>query len=286
MPDESFRVRSRVDFTPLQAYRWRPGVEPHAVMVVAHGAAEHALRYDRFARALNQAGIEVLAMDHRGHGQSPGPDGLGDFGAGGWDGLVADLGQFIDSAHESHPELPVVVFGHSMGAAAVQQYAPDGSQAIAALILSGSSARELPREGERPSRVPPNKPFEPGRTPYDWLSRDPEEVDKYIADPLCGFGSWRVRPRGMMGDPARLSDPEMLRRIRPDLPCLFVAGDEDPVNQQLQGLRLLEQRWRAAGVQRIDTLYYPGGRHEMLNEVNRDQVTSDIVGWLRRVLEA
>jgi alpha-beta hydrolase superfamily lysophospholipase len=171
-----------------------------------------------------------------------------------------------------------------MGAAACQQYVLDGSHTIAALILSGSTARELPRTAERAERPPPNRAFEPGRTPYDWLSRDPAEVDKYIADPLCGFGSWRVRPRGMMGDPSRLSDPELLRQIRPDLPCLFVAGDQDPINQQLQGLRLLEQRWRDAGVQRIDTLYYPGGRHEMLNEINRDEVTSDIVSWLHGVL--
>jgi alpha-beta hydrolase superfamily lysophospholipase len=284
MPDESLRVLSRVDSTALQAYLWRPAHAARAVMVVAHGAAEHALRYERFARALNQAGIEVLAMDHRGHGQSPGPDGLGDFGAGGWDGLVADLGQFIEAAQQMHPELPVALFGHSMGAAAAQQYAPDGSHAIAALILSGTSARELPRAGERPERPARNPALESGRTPYDWLSRDPDEVDKYIADPLCGFGSWRVRPRGMMGDPNRLSNPELLRRIRPDLPCLFVAGDQDPVNQRLQGLRLLEQSWRDAGVQRIDTLYYPGGRHEMLNEINRDEVTRDIVAWLRGVL--
>jgi alpha-beta hydrolase superfamily lysophospholipase len=92
------------------------------------------------------------------------------------------------------------------------------------------------------------------------------------------------RPASGAADPALFGDIERLRGIRPDLPCLFMAGDMDPVNRRLEGLRTLESWWRAAGVQRIDTLYYAGGRHEMLNEINRDEVSADIIEWISDAL--
>lgn len=281
MPDQTFTFASSTDGLAITAYRWDTA-NPKAVVVISHGAAEHALRYERFARVLNQAGYAVWAPDHRAHGKSPGPEGLGDFGAGGWDALVADVEQLVGLARDAHPALPVILFGHSMGAAAAQQYAPQWSRNITALVLSGSTARDVPKPGEQPPPFAPNAPFEPARTPYDWLSRDEAEVDKYVADPLCGFEM--VRLRGNRADPFRLADPEVLKRIRADLPVLLVAGDADPINRNLEGLNLLEERWRAAGVQHIDKLYYPGGRHEMLNETNRDQVMADIVDWLNGVI--
>lgn len=277
MPDSTFTFDSNTDGLTITASRWDTA-SPKGVVVISHGAAEHALRYERFARELNAAGYAVWAPDHRAHGRSPGPEGLGDFGAGGWDALIADIHQIVALAKEAHPGLPVVLFGHSMGAAAAQQYAPEGSRDIAALVLSGSTARDVPKPGEQPPPFAPNAPFEPARTQYDWLSRDEAEVDKYVADPLCGFEM--VRLRGGRADPFRLADPEVLKQIRGDLPVLFVAGTDDPINRKLEGLYLLEKRWREAGVQRIDTLYYEGGRHEMLNETNRDEVMRDVVGWL------
>ncbi|MFI5307444.1 MAG: alpha/beta fold hydrolase [Polyangiales bacterium] len=283
MPDQTYQLSSAVDGMMLQAYAWRAPRAPRAVVVIAHGAAEHALRYERFARALNLGGYEARALDHRGHGRSLGAGGLGDMGEGGWDALVADLGQLIDHTRAVHAGVPVVLFGHSMGSFAAQQYCPDGSAAIAALVLSGSTAWEPPQAGAAPAPFAPNAPFEPARTPYDWLSRDPVEVDAYIADPLCGFETQRGRRPGPRFDAGRLGDPAALRRIRSDLPVLLVSGDEDPINRKLEGLRLLERRWRAAGVRRIDTRYYAGGRHEMLNETNRDEVTRDVVAWLQDV---
>lgn len=276
--DRTFRFESAVDGFSLQAYCWER-TDAKGIVVLAHGAAEHSLRYGRFARALNVAGYEVWSLDHRGHGQSPGPEGLGDFGEGGWDALVADIGKFVGIAKASRPGLPVVLFGHSMGSAAGQQLAPEASGEIAGLVLSGSSARMGRRQGEAATAFTPNAAFEPARTPYDWLSRDEAEVDRYIADPLCGFESQGSRRRSW-ASAERLTDPARLGRIRPDLPCLFVAGDKDPINRDLEGLRELEQLWHEAGVRRIDALYYAGGRHEMLNETNRDEVTRDIIAWL------
>lgn len=284
MADRMFRFDSNVDGLSIQAYVWSPAGPPKGIIVIAHGAAEHSLRYERFARALNAAGFETWSVDHRGHGQSAGPEGLGDFGEGGWDALVKDIGQVIAIARTERPGLPLALFGHSMGAAAAQQFAPEGSKTIDALVLSGSTAREVPPEGSPPPVFAPNKPFEPGRTGYEWLSRDEAEVDKYVADPLCGFETRKVSRENARANPKRLADREEHRKIRPDLPVLFVAGDEDPINRKLEGLHLLERWWRAAGVQRIDTKYYAGGRHEMLNETNRDEVTADLIAWFEDVL--
>lgn len=280
--DRSFRFTSAIDGFSLQGFVWeRPG--PKTVVVIAHGAAEHSLRYGRFARALNAAGFAVWSLDHRGHGQSPGPEGLGDFGEGGWDALVADIGEFVRLAKAAHPGPRVVLFGHSMGSAAAQQLAPDASTEIDGLVLSGSSARMGRREGDPPAPFTPNAAFEPARTPYEWLSRDPDEVDKYIADPMCGFET-RTSQRSGRADASRLTDPARLAKIRHDLPCLFVAGTKDPVNRDMEGLYELQCLWNQAGVKQIDTLYYKDGRHEMLNETNRDEVTANIVRWLNGVV--
>jgi alpha-beta hydrolase superfamily lysophospholipase len=275
------QFKSAVDGLTITFYVWNASA-PKAIVVISHGAAEHALRYDRFARALAAEGFLVVAPDQRGHGASPGPKGLGDFGEGGWDGLVADIGQLIGLTREEFPNLPLVLFGHSMGAAAARHFAPLGSRTIDALVLSGTGVREPPKEGEPPPNF--NAAFEPGRTGYEWLSRDEAEVDRYVADPLCGFEKQQVKVAGSRANLSVLADPEQHRKIRSDLPVLLVAGDADPINRKLEGLHILERWWRAAGVQRIDRLYYPGGRHEMLNETNRDDVTRDIIAWIRGVL--
>jgi len=274
---------SAIDALPITVQSWSVP-SPKAVVVISHGAAEHALRYARFARALNAAGHTVWAPDQRGHGASAGPQGLGDFGPGGWDGLIADIGQLVGLARKAHDTVPIVLFGHSMGAAACRQFAPLGSNAIDALILSGTGVRTPPKEGDpRPNW---NAAFEPGRTGYEWLSRDEAEVDKYVADPLCGFEKQTVKVGATLINHAALADPEQHRRIRSDLPVLLVAGDADPINRKLEGLNTLESWWRDAGVRQIDKLYYRDGRHEMLNETNRDEVTGDIIAWINKTIGA
>ena len=285
-PAATFELTSEVDGLALRGYRWSPSEVLRGAVAVSHGAAEHSLRYGRFAAALNAAGIEVWSIDQRGHGQSPGPNGLGDMGDVGWDGLVADLGQFVEHVRAERPAIAVGLFGHSMGSFAAQQYALDHSSAIDFLVLSGSRAFELPQPGETPEAFTPNAAFEPARTRYDWLSRDEAEVDAYIADPLCGFETQTGRREAAAFDRARLADASEFARVRDDLPILLVAGDQDPINRGMAGLQLLEERYRAAGVSQLDTQYYPGGRHEMLNETNRDEVTANLVGWIARAIDA
>lgn len=284
MSPANFDLTSEADGLTLRGYRWSPAGDPRGAVAISHGAAEHSLRYGRVAAALNVAGIEVWSIDQRGHGQSSGPNGLGDYGEPGWNGLVADLGQFVDYVRAERPAIPVGLFGHSLGSFAAQQYLLDHSDGIDFLVLSGSRAFEPPAPGATPEAFTPNAAFEPARTPYDWLSRDEAEVDAYIADPLCGFETQIGRRESSALDPGRLADPEAFRNVRADLPVLFLAGDQDPINRGMAGLHLLEERLRAAGVTRLDTQYYEGGRHEMLNETNRDEVTANLVGWIDGLL--
>lgn len=283
MPDLDLRLESRVDGLSIQTYAWRAAA-PRASVVLAHGAAEHALRYERFARALARAGLEVWACDHRGHGRSLGARGPGDAGSGGWAGLVADVRQLVGHARAARPGQPLTLFGHSMGSFAVQALCLEHSSEIDAAILSGSTLLEAPEPGAAPAPFEPNKAFEPARTPYDWLSRDAVEVDRYIADPLCGFD--KVPVWSLLGgmDVRRMSDPAALKQIRSDLPVLIVSGSDDPLHRGLRGLDLLEKRWREAGVRRIDVRIYPGARHELTNELDRDEVTRDVCAWIERVL--
>ena len=284
MHDQAFRFPSPVDQLPLQVYVWQARGPDRGSVVIAHGAAEHAQRYDRFACELSAHGLEVVALDHRGHGQSPGPGGLGDFGKAGWSGLVSDVAGLIERVREMHPGRGVALFGHSMGSFAAQRMCHTRSELIDALVLSGSTVFEPPRPGEPPLALELNAPFEPARTPYDWLSRDHAEVDKYVADPLCGFEGRLAGPPFSFEDLLEMSNPTGLKGIRDDLPVLLLAGDADPLNRGLTGLHRLRELWTEAGVRRIDALYYAEGRHEMLNEVNRDQVTQDVIGWLLDVL--
>ena len=269
---QTFKYLSRIDQWPVHCYRW-PHAGAFATVIIAHGLAEHARRYERFAEALNRAGYDVWAMDHRAHGQTLGAQGFGDFGEGGWDALVDDIDQLIERAADELGN-PVVLFGHSMGAAAAQQFVQTGSEKIAALVLSGSAAR-------RPGKSLPayNDRFMPKRTDYDWLSRDEAEVDLYVDDPLCGFEGQTIR-NGFDRTDTRRVNPLLIAGIRTDLPVLLLAGEDDPVNDNLQALHYLEQLWRDAGVTHIDHQYYPGGRHEMLNEINRDEVTTNLLRWL------
>lgn len=278
---------SAADGTEIVTYTWA-GVsgQPLGVVQIAHGLAEHGARYARFAAALNAAGFLVHAVDHRGHGRTA-QGRLGDFGPAGFSGLVADMAQYGAALRSAHGGLPLFLFGHSMGSFAAQAALLDHADTWSGVVLSGSTAMDAlaTAMANAPADAPAglaafNAGFE-HRTGYEWLSRDPAEVDAYVADPWCG---WDVPPDvipSLFAPAGRLADPAALAGIRKNLPILIASGDADPLAGGGALIQLLAQRYRAAGIADVSVQLYPAGRHEILNETNRDAVTADIVGWLR-----
>jgi alpha-beta hydrolase superfamily lysophospholipase len=286
MRREDFSFDSE-DGLEIAYYRWRAPGRAAGIVQIAHGMGEHTFRYAHVAEVLNQAGFHVYANDHRGHGRSvEGRESLGDFGTGGWNGLVADMLTLTRLARTREGGLPAILLGHSMGSFAAQQYALDNSSAIAGLVLSGSAAVDKLKidPSQDADLTAFNRSFEPARTPHDWLSRDPVAVDAYEADPLCGFGINKRAMATMAASASRLIDPAALAAIRKDLPIYIFAGDKDPINHDLEWLKPLAERYRAAGIANVSEKYYPDGRHEMLNETNRDEVLRDLSSWLRKTI--
>ena len=277
---------SNADGTQVATYTWaHVAGQPVGVVQIAHGLAEHGARYDRFAQQLNAAGFVVHAVDHRGHGRTGG-DRLGDFGAAGFGGLIADVAQYGSALRAQHGSLPVFLFAHSMGSFAAQAALLDHASTWAGAILSGSTALDAlaAAMANAPADAPSglaafNAGFE-HRTGYEWLSRDEAEVDAYVADPWCG---WEVPGDvipSLFAPAARLADPALLAGIRSDLPILIASGDADPLAGGGALIELLGQRYRDAGIADVTVKLYPAARHEILNETNRDEVTADIVAWL------
>jgi alpha-beta hydrolase superfamily lysophospholipase len=273
------------DGEAIVVQRWSGDDPPHALVQIAHGMGEHAARYARLAAVLVDHGYVVYANDHRGHGRTAGSvDRHGDLGTAGWNGLVDDLALVSARARAEHPDVPLVLFGHSMGSFALQQHLLDHSADLDAAVLSGTSAADVIAGALDPTEEADltafNAPFEPSRTEYDWLSRDDAEVDAYIADPACGFGLSAAGVAGLLAATGPLADPQRLAAVRKDLPIYLVSGDADPLAGGGALIELVGQRYVDAGVEDVTVKLYPGARHEILNETNRDEITADLVAWL------
>jgi alpha-beta hydrolase superfamily lysophospholipase len=285
--------------------RWPVAGRPRGSVLIAHGMSEYAARYERFASDLNREGFEVHARDHRGHGPSAAPRGY--FAAqDGWQKVVDDVDVVVDHLRAANPDLPLVLYGHSMGSFVARAYLLQQGPKLAGLALSATGyrqkylaqllcgvARWVGQRGspEAPSRGLArlifgsfNLSFAPARTPLDWLSRDPLEVDRYIADPLCGFAPSAALWQDLFGGIIALEDGEHSGRDLPrDCPVLLLAGSRDPVSLGAFGLGQLAARYRNAGLTQVDVKVYGGGRHEMHHELNRDEFMRDLLQWLSRV---
>jgi len=286
--EETFNVPGRGD-VELFVRHWPSSGSVRAVVQISHGLGEHSGRYARLAAALGAAGFEVYAHDHRGHGRSVrDPAEFGHFGPDGWNALVDDLvavGEAIDARSGGAPR---VLLGHSLGSFAAQQYLLDHSADIRAAVLTGTSAIDaifgaLDADTSL-DRMPGNESFE-GRTDFDWLSRDAAEVDRYIADPACGFSADADALADMAAAAKQPVDGDVLRSIRPDLPILLMSGSDDPLSGAMALVELVAQRYRDAGVRDVTVIGYQDARHEIFNETNRDEVTADLVAWLERHTE-
>lgn len=287
MSDERTFDFTAADGTRIAAYHWPAEGTVRGVVQVSHGMGEHALRYLPALAALRRSGLSIYAEDHRGHGQTAASkESLGDFGPAGFSGIVDDMAALSRIAKKENPGKKLILLGHSLGSFALQIYLLSHSALIDGAVLSGSAALDLmpPPDPDAGGLEAFNTPFEPARTKFDWLSRDDAEVDKYVADPLCGFSATPSSMISIFAAAAPLFESDALKRIRPDLPMYIFAGDKDPLNGGLAFLAPLVDRYRAAGVADVRSRFYEGGRHEMLNETNRAEVVADLRGWIDRVI--
>lgn len=291
-------------------YEWLPSedVDVKGIVQIAHGMAETAARYARLAEVLTKNGYAVYANDHLGHGKTAGSlEAVGKFGKGSFHSMAEVMGQITRQIRSRYPqEMPLFVLGHSMGSFLTQYYmgsfVVDHPLHVQGILLSGSNGKQgaalnvgiaiasieaaLRGDHYRSLMLTAlsfgsfNASFKPNRTPFDWLSRDEREVDTYINDPYCGAvftsGYFRDFFKGLQ----EINQTTHRQRIRKEMPIYIFSGEADPVGVHGKGVRKLIKAYEEIGVQDLTYKLYPGGRHEMLNETNRDDVMADIVGWL------
>lgn len=304
MATPTFSLPTTDDHTVLHVHRWLPDGAPRAVVQVAHGMLEHAGRYGHLAERLTRAGYAVYASDHRGHGRTTTAAGvrahLGD--DHGFADAVDDLLVLTGHLRQQHPGTPVVLLGHSMGSMMARAYAARYGDRIDGLIVVGTASDpghlgafgvrlatlEARLRGARATSHlmqtlvlrPYNWAFFPNRTGSDWLSRDEAQVDAFLADDLCGGVATAGFYRDLLTGLRWVSEPSVIARVPRALPVHVVAGGADPVGGTAAVVQLASQL-REHGVRDVTTRVWPGGRHEILNETNRDEVEQDLLAWLQ-----
>ncbi|KOY16919.1 alpha/beta fold hydrolase [Paenibacillus xylanivorans] len=292
--------------TRIHVYRWLPDPECNVkgVVQIAHGMSETAARYAEFAQQLTTHGYAVYANDHRGHGKTvENSNLLGNAGVDAFRWMASDMMNLGEVAAKENPAVPLFLMGHSMGSFLVQHLMYAGHERYHAFILSGTNGkRGLLRIGEKlaflqcgiqgtahPSLLLNalvfggfNRSFRPATTPFDWLSRDTEEVKRFIDDPLCGA----VCSAGFFRDFFKLlldiHLPRNMKRIPKDKSVYLFSGEQDPVGLHGKGVLNLVSQYRELQLEDIEYRLYPGGRHEMLHETNRTEVAGHVVEWLER----
>lgn len=278
---------------------------PKMIVQIAHGIAEHSARYLDFARALAERGIAVFAEDHLGHGETANAkEKLGWFAEkDGWQTVINDILTLKSIAKEKFPNIPFVLMGHSMGSFLARNIAILKSNEIDALVLSGTGNQAPPviavgkiaakLEGWRlgsPNKGSQlinnlafsayNKKFAPNKTPYDWLSNDLAEIEKYVLDEKCGFLPTPSIFYDMLCGLSVIGKKSEVAKVRPDLPILLFSGDKDPVGAMGKGVNAVYNLYKKSGLQNVTLKLYKGGRHELLNDSYKDEVINDLCNWL------
>jgi alpha-beta hydrolase superfamily lysophospholipase len=289
----------------IHVYRWLPaeGMPVKAVVQVAHGMAETAARYERLACTLTASGYAVYANDHKGHGLTAASlADIGYIGKAGFHGMLEDMIQLNHIIKQEYTSIPVFLLGHSMGSFLSQGYMQKYGTELQGVILSGTNGDPGPAikpgiflakliaklYGEQHKSKAMNflvfgnynNEFKPLRTPFDWLSRDETEVNKYLIDPYCGTLFTASFYRDFFLFLQEIVQVQALRRIPKQLPVYLFSGALDPVGQKSKGVLNLIRTFEELQLEDITYRFYEGGRHEMFNEINRDEVTSDLISWL------
>ncbi len=303
MKEFYFPVRNN---TRIHCCQWVPEGKPRGILQLVHGIAEYAARYDELAKVFTDHGFVVVGEDHMGHGGSISKDIPQGCFAEGWLTAVSDTYRLMQMTKEEYPDLPYVIYGHSMGSFMTRTLLytyPDAGLKAAVLSGTGWMPKLVLKSGRAVCRMEGrkgmnetsatvdrlmfgsyNKGYENPRTPFDWLSRDDAEVDKYIADPLLGFSASVGLSYEMLGGMLMNEDKKNLEKMPKDLPVLFVSGDKDPVGGNGKGVTQAYEAFKAAGMKDVTLKLYPGGRHEMHNETNRAELHADVLAFLDRVL--
>lgn len=310
MIKKEFYFDSRDGKSKIHAVRWMPDSSdaPVCVVQVVHGMAEYAERYEEFARFLTDRGIVVTGEDHLGHGRS-----VGEKGTYGYfceqdpaTVLVRDVHRLKKMTQEIYPDVPYVILGHSMGSFITRNYMCRYGTGIAAAVIMGTGmqpmavlklskaimciqkvfcgSHHMSRLMDRLAFGSYNKRVGKVRTSFDWLSRDAERVDQYIADPMCGFVFTVNGFSTLFELIARLYRRENLKQIPGNLPVFVMSGTGDPVGGYGKDVQKAYDSLKEAGLENMELKLYEGGRHELMNETNRAEVMQDIYEWLKRAV--
>lgn len=282
---------------------WIPE-EIRGAVQLTHGMCEYIGRYDRFARFLAENGYLVYGQDIAGHGRSRDESlPLGYFAdKNGWDAVLTDMRTLFIEIKKDHPAIPFILFGHSMGSFLARCYAarfpedfdgfvfcgtagPNPALPVAE-ILCKAAIRMKGTKAVSPfisnlASGPYNKAFKPNRTEFDWLSVDTENVDRYVADPLCGFPFTVSAMGDLFSGLAEVSDKAWAPSV-PDRKIFLIAGDKDPVGSMGKGVKEVYDRLVAAG-RRAEIKLYPGLRHEILNEADHKTIFNDILLFIETI---
>nr|WP_148347912.1 alpha/beta hydrolase [Bacillus rubiinfantis] len=298
------------DQQEIYAKKWltEKGEQPRAIVQLSHGMAEHIARYEKFARELVNQQIFVYGNDHRGHGNTGKMNNNPGYFADedGFEKVVQDMAALTDIVEQDYPNVPIFLFGHSMGSFLSRRYIQLHGERLCGVILCGTggdpgligkigkflAAREIKKQGRKaPSPFMNNltfgsynKNFRPVRTEFDWLTRDEKEVDKYINDSFCGG----VFSSGFFYDLLQgleiINKMENIKKVPVILPIYLISGSQDPVGNNTKGVLKTYQAFQQAGIEDVSYKFFEDARHELLNELNKDEVQADIIQWIKNIL--
>lgn len=302
--NQEFRFPSADGATTLYGRIWVPDHgAPKAVLQLVHGIAEHIGRYDRFARFMSDHGYLVCAEDHLGHGNTP--KNAEDLGytadKDGWVKMTDNVRALHERITPQYPGIPYFILGHSMGSFLTRSYLIryPGTVDACALLGTGQQPESVLKAGLAACRLEQirlgkrgrskllqslcfgayNSQFKPNRTESDWVCSVDEVVDAYIADPFCQVMPTVTLMRDMLTGIRFNQQTENLAKMDKTTPVFFLSGDQDPVGSNGKGVRAAYQSFLDAGCSHVRLKLYPGGRHEMLNEHNWQDVYDELLSW-------
>lgn len=288
--------------TNLHVRIWR-AAEPKAVILLSHGMTEHSARYDRFGQYLAERGISLYCPDQRGHGKTAEGKQMGHLHKGiDWSLMANDLFSIKKKMIDAEVNCPVFLMGHSMGSFLVRCAVQMRRDMFDGLIVSGTAdgqgavgkaavkiadvACKMAGEKKYSPKIQSmmfgsyNKEIPGAKTEYDWLTRDEDEVARYMADPYCGYVCTNGFYHELLAGIQQANDPANIAKMNKKMPVYIFSGDKDPVGNYGKGVQQVEKLFINAGMEDVTTILYTGGRHEMLNETNRDEVMADVVDWV------